>query len=382
VADRNIAGFGEHRLDLNSPEFSHLKSVSVSKNGGAAGPREGGSNSRAGSGLGHVLGQEYAASDDIQRPRSNMKANSTRPIHDSSSRPGIVFPPRTDSTSAPSYSANRGRDDNRFVITNGVHDHRGRALSPFSRTTGSIYEEPEDTGQQVAASARLSPPIPARGRARTWTKDNHGHISPPVPLPSSLPKAVVPKQSQQTSHLAPPPLKSRRRTLSETSQSTVASVRIKPRNNSVNFAATPTTIGRQDYQPDMESATRGQSFATATKKPGMIVQGAKEPPSLKGVVDLTNTVDTDVTTKTLPGTEPPPIPPLSELRSQSNISRPLSASSRASRQLSNITMLSPLRVHPPGTDEPLSFPPEDWPLSPTFLPSTDTKRKSAANMPQ
>jgi hypothetical protein len=63
----------------------------------------------------------------------------------------------------------------------------------------------------------------------------------------------------------------------------------------------------------------------------MIVQGAKEPPSLKGVVDLTNTVNTDVPTKTLPGTEPPPIP-LSELRSQPNISRLLSASSHASRR--------------------------------------------------
>ncbi|KAE9371922.1 hypothetical protein N431DRAFT_342302 [Stipitochalara longipes BDJ] len=32
----------------------------------------------------------------------------------------------------------------------------------------------------------------------------------------------------------------------------------------------------------------------------MIVEGAKKPPSLDGVVDLSNTVDTDVTTKTLP----------------------------------------------------------------------------------
>lgn len=382
VADRNIADFRENQLDVNSPEFSYLKSVYVSKKGSAAGPRDGGLHARAGPALANVLGQDQTAGDDIQPPRNHTKANSTRPAQNNTSRPGVVFPPRTDSTSALSYSANRGRDDDRFTISNGVHDHRSRALSPFSSTTESIYEEPEDTGQQAVASARSTPPIPARGQARTWIRDNHGHNSPPVSLPSSFPRAVVPTQNQQTPHLAPPPsLKSRRRPLSETSQSTIATGGTKSRNNSVSFAIPP-TMGRQDDQPNNESATRGQSLGGSTKYPGMIVQGAKEPPSLKGVVDLTNTVDTDVTTKTLPGTEPPPIPPLSELRSQSNISRPLSASSRASRRLSNITMLSPLRVHPPGMDEPPSFPPEDWPLSPTFPSSIESNRKSAANMGQ
>jgi hypothetical protein len=325
VADRNIADFGDHRLDLNSPEFSYLKSVHVSKGGATAGPREG-------LALANVLGQDQTTSNDIQPLRNHTKANSTRPALNNTSRPGFVFPSRTDSSSALSYSANRGRDDDRFTISNNVHDHRSRALSPFPSTTESIYEEPEDTGQQAIASAGSAPPIPARGRARTLTRDNHSHNSLPVSLPASFPRAVVPTRGHQTPHFAPPPsLKSRRRTLSETSQSTIATGGTKSRNNSVSFAITPTIIGCQDYQPDNESAIRVQSFGAPTKHAGMIVQGAKEPPSLKGVVDLTNTVNTDVPTKTLPGTEPPPIP-LSELRSQPNISRLLSASSHASRR--------------------------------------------------
>jgi hypothetical protein len=41
-----------------------------------------------------------------------------------------------------------------------------------------------------------------------------------------------------------------------------------------------------------------------------------------------------------------------------------------------------LRIYPPGIDEPPSFPPEDWPLSPTFPSSIESNRKSAANMGQ
>jgi len=89
----------------------------------------------------------------------------------------------------------------------------------------------------------------------------------------------------------------------------------------------------------------------------MIVERAKDPPSLDEVVDLSNTVDTDETTKTMPGTYTPPVPALSHIRTLSNTSRPLSISSRSLRRLSNIP--SPLNVHPPDIYEAPSFPPED-----------------------
>jgi hypothetical protein len=44
------------------------------------------------------------------------------------------------------------------------------------------------------------------------------------------------------------------------------------------------------------------------KRENYIVQGASEPISLDGIVDLTNTVDTTVTTRQLPGTSSFPIP--------------------------------------------------------------------------
>jgi hypothetical protein len=61
------------------------------------------------------------------------------------------------------------------------------------------------------------------------------------------------------------------------------------------------------------------SEPTATQpKDNLIVEGATQAPNLKGVVDLTNTVDTDVTTKALPGNTPSrPLAATSRLRSTS-----------------------------------------------------------------
>lgn len=85
----------------------------------------------------------------------------------------------------------------------------------------------------------------------------------------------------------------------------------------------------------------------------MMVEGSSQPISLDGIVDLTNTVDTDVTTRHLPGTFPRP---------RSTYSRN-SVISRASA--SSVPFLSPLHVTPHSIVEPPSFSP-DWPLpSPT-----------------
>lgn len=171
--------------------------------------------------------------------------------------------------------------------------------------------------------------------------------------------------------------------MSEASQTSVTSGGTHSRSGSATYSGLPSQ-SRQDFQSDNQSATRGQPSGTATKKQGMIVEGAREPPSLEGVVDLSNTVDRDVTTKTLPGTDAPPIPAFSNMRPQSNVSRPLPLPSRSSWRPSNLP--SPLNVHPPGSQAPPSSPPEDWPLpSPTltvFLSANQSISKSAANMVQ
>jgi hypothetical protein len=170
--------------------------------------------------------------------------------------------------------------------------------------------------------------------------------------------------------------------MSEASQTTVASG-TKSRNGSVSYSAFPSP-SHHDAQQNNEAPAQAEQFSTIKESTGMIVEGAKEQPSLNGVVDLSNTVDTDVTTKTSPGTDLAPIPALSSLHPQSNISHSLSTTSRASRRLSNYSVpkLSPLRVHPPEIKEPPSSPLEDWPLPPTFPSPNSSFSKPTANMLQ
>ena len=370
VADRNMAAF-----DLNFPEFSYLKSVYVTQKSVAALPKEVPSTSRAPAATSRVLAHEKIVSDDMQPPQHQTKANPTRSTHSPQSRPVAAYPPRIDSTTAVSYASTRRQHDDWLPPSIGVHDHRVRTLSPFS-TSASIDEEPEENGLQPGVPTTPAPPIPARGRARTLTKDNH------KPPPISFSRGAVPVSTQQKSSSSTPSLKDRRRTMSDASQSSATSGGTHSRGGSATYSAFPSP-SRQDFPSTSRSTARGQSHVHGNpyKRAEMIVEGAKEPPSLDGVVDLSNTVDTDVTTKTLSGTYTPPIPALSHMRTLSNTSRPLSVSSRSSRRLSNIP--SPLNFHPAGIYEAPSFPPSDWPLpSPTlstFPSSSLSISKSAAN---
>jgi hypothetical protein len=77
-----------------------------------------------------------------------------------------------------------------------------------------------------------------------------------------------------------------------------------------------TSSNAASESPPLPSAARVESRASDSVGPnapsvptsngnprkGVIVDRASEPPDLKGVVDLKDSVDTDVTTKTLPGT--------------------------------------------------------------------------------
>lgn len=303
VADRNIAG-----SDLSSAELSYPKSVDVSQRPGVVVAGEGGTHTRSAPARGPVLGQEQITrrpSDDIDLPGNQTKANPTRSTQDTQSRPrpASVYPPRTDSTSAVAYSASRRRDDGWLAVSNPVHEDRVRTLSSFVSTSDYTDEEPEDPGQQLFLPPTVTPPKRARGQARTLTKEDN---APPV----SFSTYAIQVPSQQNPSVDALPLKTRRRTMSGVGQRAVATGGTRSRSGSLTNSAVP-----RDSQPDKQSATGERSYNTANRKSGMNVEGTKQPPSLEGVVDLSNTVDTDVTTRNLPGKDPPPFlpPPISVL---------------------------------------------------------------------
>lgn len=370
VADRNIADFGERldrdpKLDLNSPEFSYLKSVYSPKKRIVRAEQH----SRVGSALGHVLGPDGSSGDDTQSSRGRVRARTNSMRSTISTRSGpwptSIYPPRVDSISAGvSFGNGRSRDDHRSTPSDGTADRRGQAMSPLSV---SISEEPaarDHRSHQSVNSARAvsTPPIPERGRTRpvtitattttTSTTSTQRSNPPPVAEPD---KATPPPRTRQTSGTRagePSSSKTKRRSMSTTNQTLV----------SLTMNGGPTSKkGSSGYSAlsgsseDNRRSSRPQT-ANATKRQGMMVEGASQKPSLDGVVDLKDSADIDVTTKTLPGTNPRPCP-------HSTYSR-TSVISRVSTY--STPFLSPLHVTPHSIVEPPSFPSAHWPLpSPT-----------------
>jgi hypothetical protein len=350
VADRNIDAFGERsdrrdsKLDLNSPEFSYLRSVY-----GPPGP-----STNAGSALGHVLGTD--GGDDIhQQPlrgpqltSSSLTTTTTTTTTSSSStrsgsRPTPIYPPRVDSTAAASlsYGAGPSRDDRHSTNSNGAMSSQRRATVRDNRTTQSVH----------SASALSIPPVPERGPLRpvtftttttTTSTTSPTESNPPLVAPSA--KTALTPHSRPTSRAGEAASSmTKRRSMSATSQSTIGPPTTtnggtSPRKSSVSFAA---FHGSQE-QPQSSSHPPTTS---APNRNGMIMEGADQPHSLEGIVDLTNTVDTDVTTKQLPGSRP---------RSKYSSNSVISPSSTYSAPL-----LSPLHVTPHSIVEPPSFPPSD-----------------------
>ncbi|KAE8447214.1 hypothetical protein EG329_011045 [Mollisiaceae sp. DMI_Dod_QoI] len=315
VADRNMAGRErEARLDLNSPEFSYLKTVYSPKRRPALG-MEGG-HSRTSSALGHVLGHDAGPSDDIQPHHRPAKAASIRSTV-TAPRPGGSYPPRTGSPSVYSFSTNGGRDDDRPTNGGPAHDRRGRALSPLS--TSSIQESSmretlrqpgtaPDRGRRPFREPPLVVPSPKQSALpkvfkqsastpRVASVPENGQSAavprvlkepPPVAPPADLPRAAPPTHERRSSNSS---TKQRRRTMSGASQST--------------FITTNGHTSKGSYSAFPPSSSSSHSSAKsptslAQKRAGMLVEERSEPISLEGVVDLNNTVDTDVTTKTLP----------------------------------------------------------------------------------
>jgi hypothetical protein len=253
VADRNIAV-----SDLNPAEGNRPKSVYISQMRGVVVTREGGSQTRTALARGPVLGQEQSTkslSDDIHLPGNQTKASPTRSNHDTQSRPASVYPPRTDSTSAVACSTHRRRDDGWLAVSNPVHEDQVKILSPFVSTPDYTDEEIEGPGQQLFMPPTPTPPIRARGRARTVTKEYNA--------PVSFSRTAVPVPSQQKPSVNAPPLKSRRRTMSEVSKSPVTTGSTRSRSVSLTSPAFP-----RDSQPNKQSATQGRSYVITRNSPG------------------------------------------------------------------------------------------------------------------
>jgi hypothetical protein len=389
VADRNIDAFGEradrdYKLDLNSPEFSYLKSVySPKKAILGAEPY-----SRVGSALGHVLGTDGSSGDDTQlsrgyrsQPRSNSR-NSTR----SGPQPPSIYPLRLDSASASplSYSAGRVRDDRRSTHFKGAVDLRGRAMSPLSSSTTSISEDPltqNYRSRQTVNSIRAvsTPPIPERGRKRpmtvttttttTSTTSTTKSNPPPVASPEKSTFTPYSYRSSSATIAESTSSKTKRRSMSAASQSTVGyptkNEGTRSRRGSVSFAAFP-------QSPEQTEASRS-SASNPQKHRGMIVEGASQTPSLADVVDLKNSTDTDVTTKQLPGIyrRPRSTPSTRSTHSRNSV---LSGASTYSAPF-----LSPLHITPHSIVEPPSFPPADWPLPSPTNPNFPSTAKQLSN---
>ncbi|KAL5330433.1 hypothetical protein ACEPPN_003961 [Leptodophora sp. 'Broadleaf-Isolate-01'] len=335
VADRNIDRFGAgssntSQLDLNSPQFSYMKTVYAPKKrpiaevvGAGTGT---GAHSRVSSALGHVLGDDRPTGGDDTPPRSYGKSPSIRSTA-STVRP---HPLRTDSNSASgsvvSYTTSsrgrgRGRDEDQSFSPKAPssHDGRARALSPLSQSNTA-----ESTEEQPIMRDSLQSLIrPHQSSTQSQVRDKVARDPPPVAAAASKPKS--PPRENDTTLLDFPGSHTVKRmpAMPVTNESHVhLPVSIKTASNnghkmsksgSVSYSTFPNTSNRpgNNHQTDRtDYAVVSPSTSRTNKRQGMILGISSVPPNVDGVVDLSNTVDTDVTTKTLPAVTHEHVTPL------------------------------------------------------------------------
>ncbi|RDW69821.1 hypothetical protein BP6252_08841 [Coleophoma cylindrospora] len=342
VADRNIVeNRGGDAFDLSLPQLSYMKNIySSSTASGRANPKHG----RFGSTFkgvqehddGTVLPpQEFYDRTTSRGPRSSQ-TQSSQPGSLSSSdataaapRTAHAFPTRVDSASA--YQGPRGRND-----AAQVHNRQSRTVSPGSYDDSSASKSYR---RQSGNFTHTNTPI--RERAHSLSRDS-------IPLRQSSQRhsliSLHNKQSTPDSSSGSPVNFSRRNQL--LSSTPVANEsRTRPRTSSVerteNISQLNSRAGSSRYSTDSRYSVESRDFydpesrrsppavafahrkmsteardsydpSTRRAAPpvsmknygrnGALAEGAKEKPSLKGVVDLTNTVDTNVRTKQAPVT--------------------------------------------------------------------------------
>ncbi|KAH6662799.1 hypothetical protein B0J14DRAFT_284137 [Halenospora varia] len=457
VADRNIAAFSsEHRMDLNSPEFSYLKQVynshirsnigrdspgrdrpgrdsptrerlgrespatsrdSPSRDsptiGTAAHPKMSPvavprvvSQSQPGSAAGRVPRNNDTTSDDTAPARavapntttrttttttttttstrvppirhlrtSSMRSNASRLFQ---SRPATAIPPRTDSATTRAYSANRGRNDAGSPSPNGSHEQNVRPMSPLSTTSSIDHEPPTRNPRRPSLASSIAGSTSSRTEKSVSFRDpppvalhSQFRVASPTLSSTSSTRVTSPSHSRQTSNTSVtrgPSLASRRqRTASMSSQNTVVPQghgRAGSKNNSISYGP-PSVAGPPSPKSPRSKANR-ESY---------LVQRSSNPISLEGVVDLSNTVDTEVITKSLPGTYKP--------STSSPNRRSLSLPEHHASSSPRVHMFSPLNISPHHSSRNSSqgsLPSENWslPHSASLTPS-ESISKTLAN---
>lgn len=356
VADRNIKGAGATHIDLCCSEFSYLKHMYVPTDGDAKEPHL----VRVDSALGHVLGHDGGSRDDTHRPQAhNSKPLSlrsfagSRPAHTYTQRDsvGSISSTRSDSchVGVGIASFERQRAINLSAENQSHFHHNLQAGIPPARTLSLISQQTSTYGNRaIPVDSTISQihTAPAaenlnRGRSRTVKAKSTNSRGPPVSFPSHL------------LHTVPGPKSSSSNTVEESNMATVSQSYVPAEGSSLkkpptSYSAFPTG---ENHSSDLEHPIASLKISESQGK-DMLVEGATEKPSLEGIVDLKDSVDTDVITTTLPGEYP-----------RSTISRDSVMARRP--------FLSPLHYTTPHDilDQP-SFPHANWPLSASVaLPS-------------
>ncbi|EPE35211.1 hypothetical protein GLAREA_10908 [Glarea lozoyensis ATCC 20868] len=240
-----------------------------------------------------------------------------------SSGPLTSFPPRTDSVTSRSYSANRGYDDD-GKLTMPSLPVRGRSRDQIVRSGSTLsrssIEEESSTLVAFVDSIDPTPTFPsfynklfALNRTSSIYSQEQSFF---LPRGEQLVARGTPSVESPTANTfaAPSPIVSPRRLRQTSSSTIVRSPYWYHRTSSMSSQGTVvgshrrgnSSNGSASYSTYSSTASPPQS--PREKRENYIIEGASEPPSLDGIVDLTNTVDTTVTTRQLPGTSSPPTP--------------------------------------------------------------------------
>ncbi|PBP15690.1 hypothetical protein BUE80_DR013586 [Diplocarpon rosae] len=343
IGSGNGNGIGDVSLGRNSPSLSCMKHVYAPKTGArpiVAGAGAGvgvGAHSRTSSASGYVLGHN-GPSDDIPRshrkstsasiPRARRAApapapapaalrreNTTRStMSDTTSgqvrQEGPSFssaaPEQTTQTSSSPLQTSQFVDDDLIMRDSLRRLFRPKSYQPRGRER-TAKEPPPGAAlavKPVVASAQPMAPRVVHGEqpaAGVNPQSAARHVNRNAPTPVAAPEDI-PRQQ--------PPLDDAvKRILPTDGTSGEAPFKEPPAANGYTTKAPAVAEGhakaksgsRGSPQAERTDLTVRNSLTNETnKRQGMIVENSSTPVSLDGVVDLTNTVDSDITTKTLP----------------------------------------------------------------------------------
>ena len=314
VADRNIDKFGhkeknnrDSKLDLTSPEFSYLKQVYSPKKrrGGPRSSQE--SHSRVDSALGHILGSAGSSDDTSVQPQSQSPSHSRKSSIRSSngSRPGVIYPLRTNSISANFHQSTRNTAADDVYSPNSNSERRVRTSSPLSNSAPTRNEPLIRSFGAVA-----TPPVAERSRRRASSAKSSTAKSYTNPPRVASPPVRVPIQAYSSEPSAATSSKERRGAPATTSHKPTTTTSTgggtSSRKSSISYSAFPPQNKRssQAYvnpaSPPLSISRRDMS-----RREGMPAEGDFKARNSGGMIDLKDSVDIDVTTTTLPGTKRP-----------------------------------------------------------------------------